>query len=187
MVKTSREAIVASAGELFREHGYHATTLSDIANRVGILKGSLYHHISSKEELLIEIAAPPITKMVKRLHEIADVDEPSDRRLSEAIKMHIQYLHDDYPHIFVYLQEQFGADDSDILSMSREYQHLLIRIIGEGIEDRIFRDDLEPRLVVLAILGACNWLHKWYQPDSEWDIEDIRETFASLMIDGLRT
>lgn len=185
VTKTSRHDIIVVAGELFREKGYDATTLADIAERVGVLKGSLYHHISSKEELLVEVASGPISVMLAELEEIVAAAETSDGKMLRIISMHIKHLHDDYPEIFVYLQERFGSDNSEIVKMSRRYQELIVGLIADGIEDGTFRDDIDPQLIAFSVLGACNWMHKWYQPDGDWNIARIQEAFGRLFLDGI--
>lgn len=187
MAKTSREHIVATAASLFGEKGYDATSLADIAEEVGILKGSLYHHISSKNELLLEIAGPPIATMLLEIREIAARAEAAPDRLLAAVANHLRHLDSDFPYIFGYLQERFGVDRSDMNEMSREYQRVLESIIRDRMGSGEFRSDLPPRLATFYILGACNWMQKWYQPDREWSIESIQKQFSSLFLDGMST
>lgn len=184
-MKTTREEIINVAGELFRSKGYRATTLTDIADKVGLLKGSLYHHIGSKEELLIEVATPPIRAMVAELRIIIDKEMCALDRLHEAVDNHLSHLHADYPHIFVYLQERFGSDQSELVELSRTYQRLLEELIREGIAAGELRSDVNPRLTVFFILGACNWMHKWYTPGRDVDIETVKRDFAVLFRAGV--
>src|SRR5258706_10705022 len=99
------EAIVAAAAKVFQKKGYHAATVQDIADAVGILKGSLYHHFKSKEELLYLIVREPLARMYAGMGEIAASDRPAGEKLRGAILAHLEGFDRHYPHLFVYLRE----------------------------------------------------------------------------------
>ena len=188
MTKTSREEIVSAASQLFREKGYSETTIAEIAKRSGIRKGSIYHHIDSKEELLHEVVVAPITRMLTDLRSIADEDGSAVDRLISAVSMHLTHLVRGYPDVFVFLQEGFGVGRSSVSNLSREYEEVFEELLTEGVASGDFRSDVDHRLAAFAILGACNWIHKWYDPLSpDVPLEDMIATFSGLFLDGLRS
>src|SRR5436853_7862503 len=94
--------IVSAAAKVFRTKGYHAATVRDIADEVGILKDSLYHHFDSKEELLYLVVKEPIAQMYRAISQIAPADGTATEKLRRAISAHLEALDRNYPHIFVY-------------------------------------------------------------------------------------
>src|SRR5436305_13405969 len=95
------EDIVSAAAKVFRTKGYHAATVRDIADEVGILKGSLYHHCSSKEELLYLVVKEPIAQMYREISAIARADLGAAEKLRRAIAAHLEAFDRHYPHPFV--------------------------------------------------------------------------------------
>jgi AcrR family transcriptional regulator len=100
------EEIIAAAARVFQRKGYHAATVQDIADAIGILKGSLYHHFKSKDDLLYLIVKEPILRMYSRIGEIAASDLPASEKLRRAILAHLDGFDQHYPHLFVYLRER---------------------------------------------------------------------------------
>src|ERR1700731_3364969 len=98
--------IVSAAAKVFRTKGYHAATVRDIADEVGILKGSLYHHFDSKEELLYLVVREPIAQMYRTISEIAAAEGTATEKLRRAISAHLEAFDRHYPHLFVYLRER---------------------------------------------------------------------------------
>jgi TetR/AcrR family transcriptional regulator, cholesterol catabolism regulator len=100
------DEIVAAAAKVFRTKGYHAATVRDIADEVGILKGSLYHHFESKEALLYLVVKEPIAQLYRTIAAIADADLAPTEKLRRAILAHLEAFDRHYPHLFVYLRER---------------------------------------------------------------------------------
>src|SRR6516164_10870221 len=105
-IMATLDDIVSAAAKVFRTKGYHAATVRDIADEVGILKGSLYHHFASKEELLYLVVKEPIAQMYHTISEIAAADVPAAEKLRQAILAHLEAFDRHYPHLFVYLRER---------------------------------------------------------------------------------
>src|SRR5437867_13354379 len=100
------EEIIAAAAKVFRTKGYHAATVQDIADAVGILKGSVYHHFKSKEDLLFLIVKEPIARIYERMSEIVDSDLPAAEALRCAIVAHLEASDQHYPHLRVRRHER---------------------------------------------------------------------------------
>ncbi len=162
--------------------------MEDIADELGILKGSLYHHVRSKSELLYEVVREPVQEMVDSLERILAADAPADRRLDEFVRMHVATLVRHFPNLSVYLQERFGAEApaDSIRQLSRRYQTLVELLVADGIREGVFRADVDPRLVASTLLGSLNWMHKWIRPDSATEPAQAAATILAITIDGLR-
>ncbi len=180
--------IIAAAARLFSDKGYHAATVQDIADEVGILKGSLYHHVRSKEELLYLVIKEPIGRLYRTVQEIVESELPAGERLRRAAAAHVQALHDHYPHLFVYLRE---SDDvqrrfrATTRLSPKIYEHLWQQILRHGVESGEFRDDIDVKVVSYGLLGMLNWLYKWYRPHGRLSPAEIADQFASLASGGI--
>ena len=134
--------IVSAAAKVFRTKGYHAATVRDIADEVGILKGSLYHHFDSKEDLLYLVVKEPIAQMFRTISEIAAADGTATEKLRRAISAHLEAFDRHYPHLFVYLRERESVKRRfrEMIGFSpKEYERCWQQIIREGVETGEFR------------------------------------------------
>lgn len=195
MVKSRKTApakeqeIIAAAASLFKKKGYRATTLEDIAAAVGMLKGSLYYYIRSKEELLYLVVRDPIRQAYNNLEEIANSDAPVTDKITQAIANHIAIFHHHYPHIAVYLHDfhnlmQKLQDNS--IETPKEYQQLLAQLLQQGVDSGELRSDLDVTVAGYAILGMCNWMYRWYKPEGLMSAEAIANVFTKLVLEGLQ-
>jgi hypothetical protein len=98
-------------------------------------------------------------------------------------------LDENYPELFVFLAENMHlltiGRDRDIQKNAREYGNLMTSIIADGVATGEFRNDVDTRLAMLAIIGMMNWSHRWYDPNGRHSIRTIAEQFEALALDGL--
>ena len=184
-----QDVILDAAARLFSIRGYHATSVQDIADAAGILKGSLYHHFESKEAILYRIVKEPIARLYRTVGDIAASSRPAADKLEQAAAAHVQAFHDHYPHLFVYLRETEDVRQRFRASTGlgpREYVGLWGDIVRGGMKAGEFRRDLDPTVVVYGLLGMLNWLYKWYDPNGRLGPREIAAQFSSLALSGLR-
>ena len=180
--------VVAAAAKVFRTKGYHAASVQDIADAVGILKGSLYHHVKSKEDLLYLIVKEPIARIYETLTEIVDSDVPAGEKLRRAIVAHLEAFDEHYPHLFVYLREreEMKRRFREQFKLSpKQYERCWQQILREGVKSGEFRPDLDVPVVSYGLLGMLNWLYKWYDPRGRLGVREVAEQFATLALAGL--
>jgi AcrR family transcriptional regulator len=195
MVKSRKTApakeqeIIAAAASLFKKKGYRATTLEDIAAAVGMLKGSLYYYIRSKEELLYLVVRDPIRQAYNKLEEIVKSDMPATEKITQAISNHVSIFHQHYPHIAVYLHDFHNMMEKlkgNSIETPKEYQQLLAQLLQQGVDSGELRGDLDVMVAGYAILGMCNWMYRWYTPEGHLSAEAIAEVFTKLVLEGLQ-
>ena len=182
------EDIVSAAAKVFRTKGYHAATVRDIAEEVGILKGSLYHHFASKEELLYLVVKEPIAQMYRAISEIAAADVGAAEKLRRAILAHLEAFDRHYPHLFVYLREREAVKRrfrEQIGFSPKAYERLWQQILEEGVASGEFRPDLDIRVASYGLLGMLNWSYKWYNPQGRLRIGEVADEFTALALAGL--
>ena len=184
----NREEIIAAAAKVFQTKGYHAATVQDIADAVGILKGSLYHHVKSKEDLLYLIVKEPIARIYARMAEIVASDLPAGEKLRRAILAHLEAFDQHYPHLFVYLheREEMKRRFREQFKLSpKQYEHCWQQILREGVKAGEFRADLDVHVVSYGLLGMLNWLYKWYDPRGRLGVREVADQFSTLALAGL--
>lgn len=185
----SRERdIVATAARLFKEKGYRATTLEDIAAAVGMLKGSLYYYIRSKEELLYLVVRDPIRQVYSELESIVAADLPFTEKIARAIANHMTVFHLHYPHIAVYLHDYRHLMDKleqNVIETPKQYQRLWDALLRQGIAAGEIGGDVDVTMAGYALLGMCNWAYRWYNPCGRLSPQEIAEVFTKIALQGL--
>ena len=180
--------IIDAAAHLFHEKGYAATSIQDVAEAVGILKGSLYYYINSKEDLLFAILQDCHHASMRQLHEWQQVEGDVLVRLRAFIEGHVLanvgnlvkigvFLHD-----FRYLSEDRRAA---IVADRDVYDGYLRNLIREGQKAGVVDADADPKLASMALLGMMNWVYQWYHADGRVSPEDLAREFADLALSGL--
>lgn len=181
------EKIFAEAVRVFRQKGYHAASMQNIADAVGLQKGSLYHYISSKEELLFKIFERSTGALTQQLEAIiVSKDSPTDK-LRRAMEAHLTALCEQLDIYTVYLSERralSGRYHAKVRAEGERHARLLEQIIQQGITSKDFRA-IDTKMAAHAILGMCNWLYQWYSPDGRLTPQQIAEIFSDLTVDGL--
>ncbi|MGW0630574.1 TetR/AcrR family transcriptional regulator [Streptomyces sp. NPDC002758] len=174
------------AAQMFAEQGYAATSLQQLANQLGIFKGSLYYYISSKEDLLYEVIKAVYVSGVANFQAMAGGEGDAVERLRRAIEGHVVHLIENLTATTVYLHEfdRLSKDRQDELSRL-DYVHLVRDLIVTGQTEGGIRADLDPTLATMAVLGATNWIYRWYHPGSRAPRE-IGQEFARIIVDGMR-
>ncbi|MFC7440369.1 TetR/AcrR family transcriptional regulator [Laceyella putida] len=181
-----REEILAIACRLFSQKGYHGTTIRDISEACGILAGSLYAHINTKEDLLFEITDRGADAFLRSLTPIVESDVPARQKLKLAVRAHIQVVEANLEAATVFFHEWkalTGERFSQIQEKRDQYEGLWATILAEGVREGIFQlqDEKFARLLVLSV---GNWIYQWYRPDGELSAEEIADRFVSLMLHG---
>jgi TetR/AcrR family transcriptional regulator, cholesterol catabolism regulator len=182
-----RDQLLAQAAQLFREKGYHATTMKDIAAELAILPGSLYHHIESKESLLIEIMQRGIEVLLERVRPIVSSSLSPVAKLEQIVHVHVASIAE-YPDVLaVFLHELKSIPKERRGEQKRlrdEYDHLLRRVVEEGIAQGAFRA-MDPRMITFAVLGMLNWLYAWYRPTGGLSPNQIANQYCSIILHGI--
>jgi AcrR family transcriptional regulator len=182
---SKEQEIITVAARLFKEKGYRATTLEDIAAAVGMLKGSLYYYIRSKEELLYLVVRDPIRQAYNKLEEIVTSQAPVHCKIAQAIANHMTLFHQHYPHIAVYLHDYHHLMQQlqkNIIETPKHYQRLWATLLQQGVDTGELRPDLNVKVTGYAILGMCNWVYRWYNPHGTLSAEEIAAFFTKLVL-----
>lgn len=183
-----KQQILEAAARVFRRKGYDRATLRDIAKEAGLLPGSLYYHIRSKEDLLRQVVEQPIHDLYTQLEDLVVAEAPAAEKLERALAVHLRAFDAHYPSLFVYLQNllQVDAMRRPLRKQAKRYEECWQRILIQGMQSGEFPSDLDVKVAAFAILGMCNWMHRWYRQEGRLSIEDIIRHFTRLILHGLR-
>jgi len=182
-----KEEMFFKAADIFAKKGYEKTTLEEIAAELKMTKGSIYHYFNGKEDILFQglirahdLANEVLSKIVERK------DIPPKDKLYLAIKEHVKVLTTKFVYATLRQQELLlPTNQRDKVRAKRDkFQQMFLGIVCEGIDDGAFKP-VNPELVSFAILGAVNWVARWYSPDGLYSPDKIGEVFASYLVSGL--
>src|SRR5262249_49220992 len=181
--------IIEAAARVFAERGYHGATTQDIADVLNIRQASLYYYFRSKEVALEIVCTRGVEDFFKAAQAIACGPGSPSEKLAGLIRSHISPILDRSDFVKVFLtQRQFLPNESRrrVGKWSRGIEHIFETVIREGQRGGRFRDDVDPRLVALAILGMANAVPSWYGKEKA-SIERIGSEFSALVLEGLTT
>jgi AcrR family transcriptional regulator len=183
----TRDDILDAAAQVIRKKGFHGASMADIAEAVNLQKASLYHHVSSKQEILLDLLERALQLLSERISAIATGDAPADEKLRRMIKVYLQSLAENSDLSSVLLFEHRSLDKK---SHARHIPHrdkfegLWRDVVNEGVRAGIFACADVP-MAVRALMGVMNWTLTWYSPDGPKSIEQIADQYAGLLFNGL--
>lgn len=176
-----RALIVAAALKLFRRQGYHGTSMQDIAEEVGILKGSLYHHIDSKDVLLFSVLEDYVNAVHDRVREVVRSQLPPQAKLRRIIMTELEVMAEHQDAIIVWSTER-GRMKTELAQFEARTQavdKMLRGVVRAGIRSGVW-GGVNDRAACQAILGMLAYFPIWYRPDGELSVSEIGEWFATF-------
>jgi AcrR family transcriptional regulator len=181
-----RSELTREAARLFAEKGYHGTSIGDLAQAMGIQKGSLYAHIQSKQDLLYETMREGAAAFHAGLDAIPD-ELPATEKIRLALRSHLRVVADQLDVATVFVREWRyleGERREEVVSERRRYEERIRGFFREGRELGELRTDLDDATAALLVLSAVNWAYTWLQPGR--DTDELADRFYGLLIDGMR-
>lgn len=182
-----KQEIINAAAALFSDRGYHATSVRAIAEESGILSGSLYAHISHKEDLLFEIVMRSAGQFLEGLEPIVASVMPPEEKLRHALRSHLRVAANAKVEARVFLHEWRaieGPRKQEVHDVRDKYEGLWETLLGEGVRSGAFRD-LDLTFVRLLIMSVANWAYQWYDPAGTLSPEEVADHFIDLIFDGI--
>lgn len=181
-----RREILHAALAAFREHGYHETSLDDIASRLGIRKTALYHYFPDKDSILFECHRESLAELSRMIEESETCCEGPVMRLAYLIREHVRVMTETLegsPLAFE-VPALSPKRRAEIVAGRDRYEHLLRELVAEGIAAGEFRE-VDPQIVVFAMLGSINWIARWYRPEGRVHAPELGSEFADYLLRGL--
>ena len=185
-MSTRRSELTRAAARLFAEKGYHGTSVGDLAEALGLQKGSLYAHIESKADLLWEVAREGAAAFHAALDSVPD-EGPVVERIRAALRAHLRVVAEqlDVATVFVrewrYLQ---GERREEFLAERRRYEERFRALFREGVERSDLRSDLDEAAAARVFLSVGNWAYAWLRPGADTDA--LADRIYAALLDGMR-
>ena len=183
----TRDKILEAAAQIFSEKGFHATSMQDIARSVNLQKASLYHHVSSKQEILLELLDQALDILINRIGSVVSQTKPPEEKLHQAMQVYLQTLTDHRGLAAVLLFEHRSLNEelkSRHLPRRDRFEGLWRGLIQEGVGTGVFDCD-DPAQAARALLGVMNWTITWYSADGPLMAQEIADQYAGLFLNGL--
>lgn len=185
----TRDDILVAAAHIFRQKGYHAASMQDIARAVNLQKPSLYHHISSKQELLLALLDQALDLLIERLTQVTEGPGSPTGRLRLAIRTYLHALTEEQDLAAVLLLEHRSLQArlrARHIPRRDAFEALWQDLVKSGIEAGEFAAH-DPDLTAKALLGVMNWTVTWYRPDGSMTATEIADHLANLFLRGLQS
>ena len=188
-MSTRRNELTRQAARLFAERGYHGTSIGDLAEAMGVQKGSLYAHINSKQDLLYETMREGADAFHAALDALPD-HAPVTERIRLALRGHLRVVAEQLDVATVFIREWRyleGDRRDEIVAERRRYEERVRALFREGREVGELRTDLDDATAALLMLSAANWAYTWLRPGRDTDdLADLADRFYALLVDGMR-
>jgi len=183
----TRENILEAAAQVFRQKGFHGTSMQDIAEAVNLQKASLYHHVASKQEILLALLDRALELLLERISTISNQPIPADQKLQQMIRAYLQILAENTDLSAVLLFEHRSLERKQHarhVPNRDKFEALWRDVLAEGVASQLFKCD-DPALTARAILGIMNWTITWYRPNGDLTINQIADQYSNLLLNGL--
>ena len=185
---TRKDVIIAKAAFLFREKGYSATSMRDLAENVGVEAASLYNHIKSKAEILQVICFKTANEFMDHLAEVEASSQNSVGKIESIIRFHIQQIVNHYEEVYVMDREWKHLTDpylTNMQSQRRSYRQRIAAIIEEGIRKNEMKA-MDAATAVLIMLHAVSGIESWHRSVKRISAEMLEENIISILVGGLK-
>jgi len=183
----TRDDILDAAAQVFRRKGFHGASMADIAEAVNLQKASLYHHVNSKQEILLALLDRALDMLYEIIARITHEDIPEQVKLVRMMEAYLQAMTDNIDLAAVLLLEHRSLDpelhDRHVPNRDR-FEALWREVIRSGTADGVFRQ-VDPAMTARALLGILNWVITWYNPEGKMSVREIADQYAELFLQGL--
>ncbi|MCL4269558.1 MAG: TetR/AcrR family transcriptional regulator [Anaerolineales bacterium] len=183
----TRDDILDAAAQVFRQKGFHGASMSDIASALDVQKASLYHHVTSKQEILLALLDRALGMLTDHIASIAAQTLPADQKLRLMIRGYLSALADNADLTAVLLFEHRSLDKkshSRHVPQRDTFEALWRDVLNEGVRTKVF-DLKDTGLAVRALMGVMNWTLTWYRPEGDKSIEQIADDYSDFVLKGM--
>jgi AcrR family transcriptional regulator len=180
-------SLLAVAVDIFNERGFDGTSMEDLAQRLGISKSAIYHHVESKDALLglaLDRALDGLAEVAERVRAL---DAPAVVRLELLVRESVVLLVRELPYVTLLLRVRGNTTvERRALARRRQLDHLMAELVKEAVGDGDVRPDIDAGVVARLLFGLVNSVVEWYRPRRGSDPAGIADAVVRVAFDGLR-
>jgi AcrR family transcriptional regulator len=188
-VRNTRQDVIEAAGRLFADKGYHGTSMRDLGRELGLLGSSLYAHVESKQDLLVEVVEEGARLFHASAAGALAAGGSSSDQLRRLIAGHVGVVLDNRDVVRTYLNEARMLDAehrSRVIAARDGYEQAFRQVIVDGVSDGSFRSDADPKLSSIFILSILNAIERWYRPEGRTNRNQLVEDLSDFSLGALR-
>jgi AcrR family transcriptional regulator len=185
---SKREVILIKAAAMFKDKGFAASSMRDLAETVGIEAASLYNHIKSKSEILQEIIMHTATDCNVHMEEVDSGEKSSLKKIEDILRFHVRMMLNRFEEYHVMTHEWIHLSEphlSNFISQRRSYVQRLEAIVEQGIQDKEMKP-VVPYVAVLTILSAVRGLEFWHRSQKKYSPQQMEDNMVMHLITGLQ-
>lgn len=183
----NRDDILDTAAQVFRQKGFHGASMSDIAAALDVQKASLYHHVTSKQEILLALLDRALDMLTEHISAISTQPIPPDQKLKQMIRGYLSALAENADLTAVLLFEHRSLDKKSHtrhVPQRDKFEGLWRDVLNEGVRDKVFNCK-DVGLTARGLMGLMNWTLTWYRPEGDKSIEQIADEYSEFILKGL--
>jgi AcrR family transcriptional regulator len=184
--RNSREDVIRAAGRLFAAKGYHGTSMRDLGGELGLFGSSIYSHVGSKQELLVEVVATGAQLFQESATRAERVDG-AEERLAALVSGHLDVVLDRLDEVRTFLNEASALEPEyrgRIIAARDRYEGSFRRVLQQGIEEGAFRAGVDPKLGAIFILSILNAVERWFRPGGSLDRAALADEIMTFVRNG---
>lgn len=182
------DSLLSVAVKVFNEKGYDGTSMEVLAQRLGITKSSIYHHVSGKSELLDLALSRALNGLFAATTEPATTTGRYVDRLEHLVRRSIQVLVAELPYVTLLLRVRGNsAVERRALARRREFDDFVADLVTEAAAEGDLRPDVDPALISKLLFGTVNSLIEWYKPRGDTSADELADAVIRMTFEGLRT
>lgn len=185
---SKREYIISEAAKLFKEKGYKAASMRELAARVGVEAASLYNHIQSKEDLLNAICMNVAIRYTSHISDIENQDSTVIDKIEKLLRFHVREMMDNYEEVYVTDHDWRNMDEphlSEYREMRRNYRKRFASIVQQGIDNNEIKA-VDANSSVMIFINAIAAVDQWHRIVHKVNRDDLEENIVAILVDGIR-
>ena len=183
----SLDTLLDIAVAAFNERGYDATSMDELAARLGITKSAIYHHVSSKVELLRLALDRALDALFAVTEEPGATSGPAIDRLEHVVRGSVRVLTEQLPFVTLLLRVRGNSPvEEAALRRRREFDRIVTDLVSAAEEEGDVRPDVDPAVTSRLLFGTVNSLTEWYRPDGGLSADDLADALVATTFQGLR-
>ena len=184
--EAKRQAVLQAAAQLFNERGFHATSLDDIAARLGVSKPTLYYYVKNKDEILLQCVSQGLAMTLEGIEASRRAGGKAIDQLRACMQVYAGIVTQPFGMCLIRVGDEEVPEPSrtELRRMKSEIDHAFRRLVDAGVEEGSVAP-CDPKMTAFVIAGALSWVGRWYQPGGEYSAEDVAQHCIDTLMGGV--
>ena len=184
--EAKRQAVLQAAAQLFNERGFSATSLDDIAARLGVSKPTLYYYVKNKDEILLQCVSKGLTMMLEGIDASRAAGGKAIDQLMTCMQVYARIVTMDFGMCLIRVGDEQLPPESrkELRRLKSAIDQEFRRLVADGVAEGSLQP-CDPKMTAFVIAGALSWIGRWYQPDGEYTPEQVAQQCIATLCDGV--